>query len=163
MEGALNAMLDMTPGNLPGGGGAESARTGSDGQTMRQIISKRDPHFEERMRIMRRVMGEEAARRGALLEPEVRMELARAMVRRFSLAELKDINAFFATASGGRFAAEVFDLWNDPEVTRSMMQKMPDLRRERAEMWAKIEAATAHLPKPRPQEKKDRERNDRRD
>ena len=50
--------------------------------TLRQQLATEDPHFEERLRIMRRVIGEELIKISAVMEPKMREGLARSIARR---------------------------------------------------------------------------------
>ena len=74
--------------------------------------------------------------------------MARAYARRFSLAELQDINRFFGSASGASFARQSFELMTDPELVKAMTAFMPEMMKEMPAIAEKLKAATAHLPPP---------------
>jgi hypothetical protein len=107
-----------------------------------------DPHFEERMRIMTRVMGEEMGPLMGRLEPQVRAGLSGALARRFTAAQLADMAAFFATPSGSALAGSYLSLMADPEMMREMASATPEIIRAMPAIMAKVEAATKHLPPP---------------
>lgn len=157
MGGGIDAMmgsvLDMSAADLgmPGKDGNKP-----DAATMRAEIRQSDPHFEERMRIMTRVMGEEMGRIGGAIEPAMRDGLARAVARRFTAAQLADINRFFATDSGRAFGRDMLLLWVDPETIKAMMSSIPAMIKEMPAAMKRIEAATAHLPKPKPKAASDK-------
>ena len=82
----------MSLGSLP--------EKGATPASLRESIIKDDPHFDERMRIMRKVIGEELIKISAVMEPKLREGLARSIARRFDEKQLRDINSFLATDSG---------------------------------------------------------------
>ncbi|GAA4714411.1 DUF2059 domain-containing protein [Sphingomonas lutea] len=118
------------------------------GLTLRQELAKDDPHFEERLKIIRRVIGEELVKISALMEPKMREGLARSIARRFDEKQLTEINAFMATDSGRAFAGQTMRLWIDPDVMRSMVQAFPQMITAMPGAVMRLEAETAHLPKP---------------
>jgi len=107
------------------------------------------------MKIMRRVIGEELIKISAVMEPKLREGLARSIARRFDEKQLRDINLFLATDSGKAFAGQTMRMWIDPDVMRSMVQSMPHLIAAAPGAMMRIEAETAHLPKPKKPEKKE--------
>ena len=117
--------------------------------TLRQEIAKEDPHFDERLRIMRRVIGEEMVKISAVMEPKMREGLARSIARRFDERQLGEINAFLATDSGKAFAGQTMRMWIDPDVMRSMVQSVPHVISAMPGAMMRLEAETAHLPKPK--------------
>lgn len=118
-------------------------------QTMREAIAKDDPHFEERMAIIRRVLGEEMGKVSAILEPRMRDGLARSMARRFDAKQLADLNAFLATDSGKAFGEQNMAMWVDPDIIRGIFGSMPELIAIMPGVMQRIEKETAHLPKPK--------------
>ncbi len=107
-----------------------------------------DPAFDERMRIMTRVMGEEMGPLMGRMEPSLRTGMARALARRFDTQQLNDFNLFFATPSGKAFGEQFISLFADPEIMGEMMKMMPMMMQEMPNIMKKVEAATAHLPQP---------------
>ena len=146
MSGVVENVLSINPADF----GEKDAKSKS-GQptTLRQQLAKDDPHFEERMRIMRRVVREELIKISALMEPQMREGLARSIARRFDEKQLGEINAFLATPSGRAFAGQTMRMWIDPDVLRSMMQSMPHMITAMPGAMMRLEAETAHLPKPK--------------
>ena len=107
------------------------------------------------MKIMRRVIGEELVKISAAMEPKLREGLARSIARRLDDKQLREVNAFLATDSGRVFAGQSMRMWVDPDVLRSMMQSMPHMIAAMPGAMMRLEAETAHLPKPK---KKDKEK-----
>ena len=117
-------------------------------KTIKEVLGAGDPHFEERMRITNRILFQEVAPIMGRIEPDVREGLARAYARKFSAAQLQDINRFFETGSGRLFAAESMTTWVDPEIMSLMAKLTPELMKEMPAIMEKTKAATAHLPPP---------------
>ena len=137
MQQQFPAMMDAMLANMETAvpGGRDKARAA-------------DPAFDERMRIMTRVMGEEMGPLMGRMEPSLRTGMARALVRRFTPQQLNDFNVFFATPSGKAFGEQFISLFADPEIMGEMMKMMPMMLQEMPRIMKKVEAATAHLPKP---------------
>lgn len=137
MRQQFPAMMDAMLANMETAvpGGREKARAA-------------DPAFDERMRIMTRVMGEELGPLMGRMEPSLRIGMARALAKRFDARQLNDLNAFFATPSGQAFGEQFISLFADPEIMGEMMKAMPMMLQEMPRIMKKVEAATAHLPKP---------------
>jgi hypothetical protein len=148
MSGAtLNGMLDMRPSEL-GMGELGMVDRKEPGGTIRDEMKKKDPHFDRRMAIIGRVVGEEMTRLGPQIETPLRDGLAESVARRFTAAQLTDINGFFASDSGKAFGRELWLLWFDPAVVKGMIGTMPVMLKEMPAVMKKVDAATAHLPKP---------------
>lgn len=118
-------------------------------ETLHQSLVKGDPNFDERMAIIRRVIGEEMDKVSAILEPRMRDGLAWSMARRFDAKQLADLNSFLATDSGKAFGEQSMSMWIDPDIMRGMFGAVPDLIAVVPGIAARIEKETAHLPKPK--------------
>lgn len=153
MKDSMGNMEDMM---LKGMFDMKGSDIGVDGEgkdkTLREAMAEKDPHFEERMRITNRVMAEEMGVIFNRLEPRLIDGMARAYARRFSLAELTEINRFFASSAGANFARQSFEIMTDPELMVEMMSFMPELVKEMPAIGEKLKEATAHLPSPPPAE-----------
>ncbi len=151
LGGIADRVLDLSE--------ADFGTKGKDGKppskaTLREAALKDDPHFEERMTIMERVISEEMARIATIVEPKLRDGLARSMARRFDDRQLTDINAFLATDSGRAFGEQSMGMWVDPDVMRAMVASFPEVITAMPDAMKRLEAETAHLPKPKKQEEK---------
>lgn len=161
MTGMMDTMVDRVMSFSEADFGAK----GKDGkppstETLRQKAIKEDPHFEERMTIMRRIVGEEMVKISAVIEPRIRDGLARSMARRFDERQLADLNAFLATDSGKAFGSQTMRMWMDPDVMRSMIHTLPDLALALPGAIERLEKETAHLPKPKKKESEKAEEQD---
>lgn len=155
-EGMLGAVFDMKLGDVvaPGKEMSEEDKKIAE-TTMRDAISAKDPHFQERMRITMQVMTDEMGAVMTKVEPAVRDGLAKAFAKKFTTAQLHDLNVFFATPTGRFYAAESMTLFMDPELLKSMMTMMPELMKAMPSIEEKVKKATAHLPEPPKDEDED--------
>ena len=116
--------------------------------TLRQILTAEDPHFEERMRITLKVVGEEVRRIAKPIEPKFRQGLAKSIARRFTREQLQPIAAFFETEAGRSYAEQSMTMFIDKDVMLALIQSVPTMIKELPPALEKVKKATAHLPKP---------------
>lgn len=150
MDAMMAEMMGKTPAEL-----GMPAAGDTDGETMGDAAASADPHFQERMRIMTRVMGEEMGVVFDKIEPRVRIGLSRAFARKFTTPQLQELDTFFSTPTGEAFAGEYLSTFMDPEVMQEMMAAMPEMMKAMPAMMEKVEKAMAHLPPPAKTDKKD--------
>ncbi len=143
VNGSLAGMYDLKPGDL---GIDAKADPATAGKTLRQLAAQNDPAFDERMRITMRVMTDGMADLMTEVEPEVRVALATAYARRFTVDQLGDLRRFFDTPTGRIYAAESMTLMANPDMMKAMQAFVPKLMQGMPAMMAKVEAATKHLP-----------------
>ena len=146
MDSFVDRIMNLSESDLgtKGKGGKPASK-----ETLRQAALKDDPHFEERMRIMERVITEELAKMARIFEPRLREGLARSMARRFDEKQLADINAFLATDSGRAYGSQSMAMWVDADVMRAMVGSLPEMMKAMPDAMKRLEAETAHLPKPK--------------
>lgn len=154
MAGVVDRVLAIDPAAF---GGNDAQTKGATPTSLRQQMAKEDPYFEERMKIMQRVIHEELVKVSAVMEPKLRDGLARSIAHRFDEKQLKEINAFLVTDSGKAFAGQTMRMWVDPDVMRSMVQTLPHVFTAMPGAMARLEAETAHLPKPKKKEEPKKE------
>lgn len=129
--------------------------------TLDQVMEILDPAYEERMQITMKVMSQEMTGLMAQFEPAFQDGLAKAYARRFDVAQLGELNSFFATPTGKAYAAESMIIMTDPEVMKKMQEIMPQVMKEMPMMMSKLTDATADLParkKPEDLSPEDKER-----
>jgi hypothetical protein len=154
MDGVMHGVADRVLGLTAADLGQAGANAKADTTTLRDKMAKEDPNFEERMRIMEKIIGEEFAKMTAIIEPRLRDGLARSMARRFDEKQLVDLNAFLATESGRAFGRQSMAMWVDPDVMRAMISTLPEMMKGMPDAAKRIESETAHLPKPKGDEAK---------
>lgn len=114
-----------------------------------QVMAIYDPHWQERMRLSMHAMFDAMGDFFTTLEPELREAMAQAYARHFTLGELKDLDQFFGTPSGSRFASQYMTIMTDPAMTDEMKAMMPKMMQQMPQFIAAAQKATAGLPPPR--------------
>lgn len=150
----LKPILAMDPGMS---GSVIAAKTGMDYEAADKLTEDQrkaiaaiiDPQREARTGGALALMTPLMLEAGKALEPPMREGIARAYARKFSAAQLNEINAFFATPSGASFAAESFAIQGDPEVLSATMQAMPLLLTKVMGGVGDLEAKMKALPQER--------------
>ena len=156
MGGAMSTMMDgitsqmtamplapfLRSAGLPA---ADTARMGK--ATLKQVMEIVDPAYDQRMRVMMPVMMREMGRVMSQVEPQMRDGLAHAYAAHFTSAQLRDIDRFFNTPSGGAFASQNMTIASDPAVVRTLTAFMPTLVQALPGIMQKTQAAMADLPK----------------
>ena len=139
-----DAMMDIPMPTMPGRGEAAA----EEGTSFGDFMSARDPHFRERMRIRsqvtNRIMGEVFAE----IEPEMRVAMVEMFGRRFTTPELGEMNVFFATQTGQKYAQLALTIMYDPALQRVMAAMMPRIMAAMPRVLRDVATATAHLPPP---------------
>lgn len=145
MDSMFESMFAMRAGDLMPEGAAKDA---AGDQSMGAMAQAGDPHFRERMKITTDVMFKEMLPLFDKFEPAIRDSLTTSYARRFTAAQLADMNAFFATPSGKAYAEQWMMSFVDPELMKNMSAFAPEMIKAMPEIMKKVEAATAHLPPP---------------
>lgn len=83
------------------------------------------------------------------LEPGMREGLARAYAGRFTDSELAELQAFFATPTGAKYAAGSLPAYTDPQVISGLMQSFPALMEQLPTLIESLESVESDLPEPR--------------
>ncbi|WP_156404851.1 hypothetical protein [Sphingomonas sp. Root241] len=148
MRDAFPQMMDAMIGQMSGLTPTELGEEDTRGKTLEQIAAERDPAFRERMTIMTRVISDEMGKVMDKLEPRVRVALGKSFARRFTLQQLGEMDAFFATPTGAAFAQDYLLTFMDPEMVQEMSAAAPEMMRVMPAVMKRIEKETAHLPPP---------------
>ncbi|THD37510.1 MAG: DUF2059 domain-containing protein [Sphingomonas sp.] len=146
VNASMASMYDMKVDDFAKGMGADDKALG--GKTFRDVMGKEDPYFEERMRRSMKVMTDEMIALMNEVEPDVRVAFANAYARRFTVAQLNDLHAFFDTPTGRIYAAESMTLMMGPDMMKAMQAFTPKFMERMPAIMAKVEAATKDLPAP---------------
>ena len=143
MDSILSSVTGMTPRQM----GVDDVGDAAD-VPLGEIVAAEDPDFEERMRLSTKVMMNEMVDLMTEVEPAVRIALTRSFARRYSVEQLGEMNAFFATPTGSAFARDYLMTFTDPEMMDAMQAFVPRMMERMPAIAAKVEAATSHLPPP---------------
>lgn len=165
-DGAYGKMMDQMLGQfikpilaLDGGMSAMqiASKTGIDYEVADKLTEAQrdevtallDPDRQARNDGMMNVLKPMLIDMGKLLEGPMREGIARAYARKFSAAQLGEINAFFATPSGQAYAAESFAIQADPEVLSATFQALPVMMTKFMGSGPDLEAQMKALPQER--------------
>lgn len=150
MDGMMGSFMDLPINEIAKLTGlyADDLPEMGDG-SINQVMAILDPAFEERTRVITGVTIDLVTETMTQIEPGYREGLARAYAVRFSSPELADLNTYFATPVGSKYAAESMLIYTDPQVMSAMNEMMPAMLGMVPQMMEKIAAANAELPAPR--------------
>ncbi|MDZ4275232.1 MAG: DUF2059 domain-containing protein [Erythrobacter sp.] len=81
-----------------------------------------------------------------LMEPGMRKAMAELYAIRFSDSDLAEIDAFFSTPTGAKYARESFLMASDPRIMAASMDAMPALMGMMGDMEARMAESVAGLP-----------------
>jgi hypothetical protein len=128
--------------------GVESEKISAlDEATKAKIADIFDPHRKEREDQITKVIKPLISEVLADMEPPMREGLARAYARKFTAAQLTDLNGFLATPTGAHYANEWMALQADPEVMVSIIKAVPPLITKFIDRGPQIEKDMKDLPK----------------
>lgn len=155
MNSSMEPMMDMVLANaakMPlrdlaavGGLAEEELATVPEG-TLEDMLTILDPAYQERMRLTTRTMFGEMSGLMNDFEPVIRDGLAQAYAKRFTVAQLDELTAFFSSGTGALYAADSFAMFMDPAVMAKMQEFMPQMMQAMPAIMEKVGAATADLP-----------------
>lgn len=143
MSGKSDLMLSIKTG-------IESDKIAAlDDATKEKVADMFDPHRKERegqiMNVVKPLVSEVLAD----MEAPMRQGLARAYARQFTVAQLGEINSFFATPTGAAFAGESMVLQADPEVMLALVKAIPPMVNKFIDRAPQLEKQFKDLPKER--------------
>lgn len=118
-----------------------------DDATKGQIADLFDPHRKEREEQITKVVKPLISEALADMEAPMRTGMARAYARKFTAAQLTDLNGFLATPTGTVYANEWMAAQADPEVMLAVMKAIPPLVTKFMDRAPAIEKDMKELPK----------------
>jgi hypothetical protein len=128
--------------------GVESDKIATlDEATKNKIANMFDPHRQEREDQITRVIKPLISEALTDLERPMRDGMAKAYARKFSAAQLTDLNSFLATSTGRLYASEWMALQADPEVMVAVMKALPPMVTKFMDRGPQIEKDMKELPK----------------
>lgn len=120
-----------------------------DEASLAQALALLDPQAEARNAAMVQVTLDLITDITTKIEPAYRTGLARAYAVRFSEGELADLDAYFQTPVGAKYAAESFLIYADPQVMESMNEMMPMMMEAMPGMMGDMTQIVAQYPEGR--------------
>lgn len=147
MDGIMGSMMDAPLAEIAKLSGLPQEDLPPLGEgSVGEVMAILDPAFEDRTKLMTDVTFKMVAEVMTEIEPAYRSGLSRAYAVRFSEAELTDLNTYFATPVGAKYAAESMLIYSDPQVMSAMNEMMPAMLRMMPDMMAQISEASAQFP-----------------
>jgi len=122
---------------------------GMDDTAKAEAIALIDPYAAQRQDAMLEATLNFTGKLMNRIEPSYRAGLERAYAKRFSVEELAEINRFFATPIGGKYAGESMIIAMDPQVMSAMNDMVPAMMELLPEMTEQLTALAAVIPGPR--------------
>lgn len=126
--------------------GVEASEAGLDEAKRKAITDLLDPNHAKRASMMQASLKPMMDKMARTVEPPMREGLARAYARKFSAAQLTELNGFLATPTGSFYASESFLLQADPEVMQAVFSVMPAMMGDMMNPAADIEKDMADIP-----------------
>jgi len=170
MSGTMSGMMDNFGESLKamplkqiaelGGLSPEKAKA-LDKVDLAQVMAIYDPHWQERTTLSMHAMFDAMGDFFTTIEPELRDAVAHAYANQFTMAELTDLDRYFATPTGAKFAGRSMTIMTDPSMMAEMKSMMPKMMAQMPKFFEAAQKATASLPPPRklenltPQQKAD--------
>ena len=114
-----------------------------------EIAQLIDPVFSQRSEMAINHMMDQMGALVVQFEPGMKRGLSKAYAKRFTADEMADIQAFFATPTGARYATESMLVFTDPQTMAGTMEALPAMMRQLPQMMGGLEEAMAALPPPR--------------
>ncbi len=114
--------------------------------TLNQVMAIIDPAFKERSQVSMKAMMSEMGGIMSTMEPAMREGMAVAYSNRFSATELTDMQKFFSSASGARFASENMTIMTDPAIMKQMQALLPKVMEAMPAIVKKVGEASDKLP-----------------
>ena len=128
--------------------GVESEKIAAlDEATKTKVADMFDPHRKEREEQITRVIKPLISEVLSDMEAPMREGMAKAYARKFSAAQLTDLNGFLATPTGTLYANEWMALQADPEVMLAIIKAVPPLITKFIDRAPQIEKDMKELPK----------------
>lgn len=158
MDETMAPMMDAMMGNLAGSpaillmeltGVSPSALSGVDEAALKEALDLLDPNAAARNAEMADMTMSLISDVVVKIEPSYRAGLARAYAVRFSNAELADLDTYFATPVGQKYARESFLIFADPQVMSTMNEMMPSVMEAMPGMMGNVGDIVAKYPKGR--------------
>lgn len=158
MDETMGPMLDAMMGQF---GGTPAIALGQltglspldlaevDEDKAKAALTLLDPNAQERNAAMGNTMIGLISEVVEETEPAYRAGLARAYAVRFSAAELADLDAYFATPVGSKYASESFLIFADPQVMSAMNEMMPAVMERMPQMMESMASVTEEFPEGR--------------
>lgn len=147
MDSMMGSFMDLPINEIAKLTGVMTPEMESMGEgSVNEVMAILDPAFEERTRVISSVTFELITDTMKQIEPSYRAGLARAYAVRFTEAELTELNTYFSTPTGSKYAAESMLIFADPQVMSAMNEMVPAMLNMMPNMMEKIAVANEQFP-----------------
>jgi len=147
MDGMMGSFMDLPVNEIAKLTGLFSEEMPELGEgSINEVMAILDPAFEDRTKLISEVTIQLVTDTMTQIEPAYRSGLARAYAVRFTEAELSDLNAYFSTPTGAKYAGESILIYTDPQVMSAMNEMMPAMMSMMPQMMQEITEASAQFP-----------------
>ncbi|WP_395393383.1 DUF2059 domain-containing protein [Novosphingobium sp. BL-8A] len=147
MDTMMDSVMRIPLKDLAGMGGVDTSKLSSG--SLHEIMEIYDPAFKQRLTVTNHTMMDNMVGIMTEAEPGIRDGLAHAYANKYTVAQLGELNAFFATPTGKTYAADSYLIMMSPEVMAKMQDFVPKLMKQMPAIMEKVKTATAGLPAPR--------------
>ncbi|MEL6529087.1 MAG: DUF2059 domain-containing protein [Pseudomonadota bacterium] len=147
MDGMLGSFMDLPANEIAKLTGlyAEDLPELGEG-SLEEIMAILDPAFQDRGKLITEVTIQLVTDVMTEIEPGYRAGLVRAYASRFTQAELADLNAYFETPTGAKYAGESMLIYTDPQVMSAMNEMMPAMMSMMPQMMEEMTKASEQFP-----------------
>ena len=114
-----------------------------------ELASIVDPAWQERREREEAALPKVLAEVGTLMEPSMRKAMAEVFAVNFEAGELGELDAFFGTQVGAKFARQSYKMAADPRMIGATIEAVPQIMPKIGDMKAVMDNATAGLAEPR--------------
>lgn len=159
MDDLVRPMMEMGPSparaTAARGLGMAAFELDLDDAEAAELAALFDPAWRDRQEREMAVIPQVMREMMTVMEPPMRKAMSELYAIRFSAAELAEIEAFFSTPTGRRYASESFVMASDPRMIGASMEALPALMASIEDIEARIAEATGDLPERRAYEELD--------
>lgn len=117
-----------------------------DKVNIEEVMAIYDPYWQRRQQLTMQAMFGAMGDFFTTMEPTLREAMARAYADHFTVAELTDLDRYFSTPTGAKYAARATTIMTDPAVMASMKDLMPKMMQQMPHFIEAAQKATAGLP-----------------
>ncbi len=126
--------------------GVEAPEGGLDEAKRKAITDILDPNHAKRTEVIQSSLSPMINKIAAVVEKPMREGLTRAYARKFTAAQLTELNAFLSTPTGTLFGTESILLQADPEVMQAVFKALPKMVDDLTDPATEIDKKMSEIP-----------------
>ena len=149
MSDLMGPLMDMGPSPakmsvLTGLGGIAYEADLSDEQ-LEELATIIDPAWKQRAEREKQAIPNVMAEVATLMEPGIRKAIAEIFAINYETEELAELQSFFATETGSKFASQSYKMATDPRILGASFQAAPELIAKMGQIKSIMEEASEGL------------------